>query len=195
MRDDGAMLSQPPAPVGPSKCAILHNKELRLFREPSGRLFVSPNRAAIPKGRDDEGAVKRYLDWAVLGSRAGMFRVLFFSFRTLLTVVCLLPRVLSPPPLKPLPTITSPRTNPSAKKLRTSRKTTFGKIPRARLSNPAERFISMSTSRSSTSPSPTPSIVWSPASNPIISACLKTASSRKWSPSPPKMSHLHRRHL
>ena len=57
-----------------------------VFDKPSGRLFSSANRAAIPKGRDDEGAVKRYLDWAVLGSRAGMFRVLFFSFRTLLTV-------------------------------------------------------------------------------------------------------------
>src|ERR1700737_2982050 len=47
---------------------------------------VDPTGAAIPKRRDDEGAVKRYLDWADLGSRAGMFRVLFYSFRTLLTV-------------------------------------------------------------------------------------------------------------
>src|SRR5258708_1919206 len=59
-----------------------------VFDKPSGRLFVSPNPAATRKGRHDEGAVKRYPKWAVSGSRAGMFRVLFFSFRTLL-MVCL----------------------------------------------------------------------------------------------------------
>src|ERR1700694_5749591 len=50
-----------------------------VFENPSGRISVSPNRTAIPAGRDGEGAVKRDL----LG-----FRVLSFLSRFLL-VVCL----------------------------------------------------------------------------------------------------------
>jgi Ca-activated chloride channel homolog len=50
-----------------------------VFENPSGRISVSPNRAAIPVGRDDGGAVKRDLPG---------FRVLSFSSQVLL-LVCL----------------------------------------------------------------------------------------------------------
>jgi Ca-activated chloride channel family protein len=48
-----------------------------VFENPSGRISVGPNRAAVPVGRDDGGAVKRDLPG---------FRVLFFSFEVLLAV-------------------------------------------------------------------------------------------------------------
>ncbi len=63
-----------------------HPSNVLVFDKPSGRIFVSPNRAAVPAGRDDEGAVKR---------DSPGFRVLCFSIHTLL-VVCLF--VLSAPP-------------------------------------------------------------------------------------------------
>jgi Ca-activated chloride channel family protein len=50
-----------------------------VFENPSGRISVSPNRAAIPVGRDDGGAVKRDLPG---------FRVLSFASQVLL-LVCL----------------------------------------------------------------------------------------------------------
>lgn len=50
-----------------------------VFGKPSGRIPVSPSRAAVPVGRDVEGAVKRDLPG---------IRVLIFSFRVLL-LVCL----------------------------------------------------------------------------------------------------------
>jgi Ca-activated chloride channel homolog len=56
-----------------------HQVIVLVFGKPSGRIPVSPNRAAIPAGRDDGGAVKRDLPG---------FRVLSFSFYILL-VVCL----------------------------------------------------------------------------------------------------------
>ncbi len=56
-----------------------HQAIVLVFENPSGRIPVSPNRAAIPGGRDDGGAVKRDLPG---------FRVLLFSFQVLL-VVCL----------------------------------------------------------------------------------------------------------
>jgi Ca-activated chloride channel family protein len=63
--------------------AKLFNREHQaialVFRKPSGRITLSPNRAAIPVGRDDGGAVKRDLPG---------FRVLFFPVQVLL-VVCL----------------------------------------------------------------------------------------------------------
>jgi len=59
---------------------IEHKAIALVFGNPSGRIPVSPNRAAIPVGRDDGGAVKRDLPG---------FRVLSFSFQLLL-IVCLL---------------------------------------------------------------------------------------------------------
>jgi len=56
-----------------------HQSIALVFGRLSGRIPVSPNRAAIPAGRDDEGAVKRDLPG---------FRVLSFSVHALL-VVCL----------------------------------------------------------------------------------------------------------
>jgi Ca-activated chloride channel family protein len=56
-----------------------HQAIALVFENPSGRISVSPNRAAIPVGRDDGGAVKRDLPG---------FRVLCFSFQVLL-IVCL----------------------------------------------------------------------------------------------------------
>jgi Ca-activated chloride channel family protein len=56
-----------------------HQAIILVFENPSGRISVSPNRAAIPVGRDDGGAVKRDLPG---------FRVLSFSFQVLL-IVCL----------------------------------------------------------------------------------------------------------
>src|SRR5213080_4928047 len=56
-----------------------HQAFTLVFAKPSGRILLSPNRAAIPAGRDDEGAVKRDLPG---------FRVLSFSMHALL-VVCL----------------------------------------------------------------------------------------------------------
>jgi Ca-activated chloride channel homolog len=57
------------------------HRAIRLvFRNPSGRISVGPNRAAIPAGRDDGGAVKRDLPG---------FRVLSFLIRFPL-LVCLL---------------------------------------------------------------------------------------------------------
>jgi Ca-activated chloride channel family protein len=57
-----------------------HQSIALVFAGPSDRILGSPNRAAIPAGRDDEGAVKRDLPG---------FRVLSFSIHTLL-MVCLL---------------------------------------------------------------------------------------------------------
>ncbi len=65
-----------------------HRAIVLVFGKPSGRIPVSPNRAAVPRDRDDGGAVKRHLGLTVLGSQTELFRVLFFSFRPLL-VVCL----------------------------------------------------------------------------------------------------------
>src|SRR6266478_6702611 len=56
-----------------------HQAIALVFRKPSGRITFSPNRAAIPVGRDDGGAVKRDLPG---------FRVLSFAFQVLL-FVCL----------------------------------------------------------------------------------------------------------
>jgi Ca-activated chloride channel family protein len=56
-----------------------HQAITLVFGKPSGRIAISPNRAAIPAGRDDGGAVKRDLPG---------FRVLSFSVRILL-MVCL----------------------------------------------------------------------------------------------------------
>jgi Ca-activated chloride channel family protein len=63
-----------------------HQAITLVFGKPSGRIPFSPNRAAIPVGRGDGGAVKRDLPG---------FRVLSFSFQVLLSV-CLfvLPAVL-----------------------------------------------------------------------------------------------------
>ena len=58
---------------------IEHQAIALVFEKPSGSIYGSANRAAIPAGRDREGAVKRDL----LG-----FRVLSFSSRLLL-IVCL----------------------------------------------------------------------------------------------------------
>ena len=59
---------------------IEHQAITLVFENRSGRIPVSPNRAAIPVGRDDGGAVKRDLS---------RFRVLSFSVHLLL-IVCLL---------------------------------------------------------------------------------------------------------
>jgi Ca-activated chloride channel family protein len=56
-----------------------HQAITLVFGKPSGRIAISPNRAAIPAGRDDGGAVKRDLPG---------FRVLSFPVRILL-MVCL----------------------------------------------------------------------------------------------------------
>jgi len=56
-----------------------HQAFTLVFAKPSGRILLSPNRAAIPAGRDDEGAVKRDLPG---------FRVLSFSLHVLL-IACL----------------------------------------------------------------------------------------------------------
>src|SRR5713101_10125979 len=56
-----------------------HQAIALVFENRSGRISVSPNRAAIPVGRDDGGAVKRDLPG---------FRVLFFSVHIPL-IVCL----------------------------------------------------------------------------------------------------------
>lgn len=58
---------------------IEHQAIALVFGKPSGRIHFSLNRAAIPVGRDDGGAVKRDLPG---------FRVLSFSFHVLL-IVCL----------------------------------------------------------------------------------------------------------
>ena len=66
---------------GPIKLFDFEHQSIALvFGRLSGRIPVSPNRAAIPAGRDDEGAVKRDLPG---------FRVLSFSVHAVL-VVCLL---------------------------------------------------------------------------------------------------------
>jgi Ca-activated chloride channel family protein len=68
-------------PGGPIELFDIEHQSIALvFGGPSDRIPVSPNRAAIPAGRDDEGAVKRDLPG---------FRVLCFSIHILL-VVCLL---------------------------------------------------------------------------------------------------------
>jgi len=56
-----------------------HQAIALVFRKPSDRISGSPNRAAIPVGRDEGGAVKRDLPG---------FRVLSFSLQVLL-IVCL----------------------------------------------------------------------------------------------------------
>jgi len=75
------MLSHASQSGGPIKLFDCEHQSIALvFVRPSGRIPVSPNRAAIPAGRDDEGAVKRDLPG---------FRVLSFSIQVL-AVVCLL---------------------------------------------------------------------------------------------------------
>ena len=56
-----------------------HQAITLVFGKPSGRIAISSNRAAVPVGRDDGGAVKRDLPG---------FRVLSFPVRILL-MVCL----------------------------------------------------------------------------------------------------------
>jgi len=74
------MLPHASKPCGPIKLFDFEHQSIALvFGRLSGRIPVSPNRAAIPAGRDDEGAVKRDLPG---------FRVLSFSMHALL-VVCL----------------------------------------------------------------------------------------------------------
>jgi len=74
------MLPHASKPCGPIKLFDFEHQSIALvFGRLSGRIPVSPNRAAIPAGRDDEGAVKRDLPG---------FRVLSFSVHALL-VVCL----------------------------------------------------------------------------------------------------------
>jgi Ca-activated chloride channel homolog len=72
-----------PHVIQPGRSISLFNSEhpaiALVFENPSGRISVSPNRAAIPVGRDDGGAVKRDLPG---------FRVLSFSSQVLL-LVCL----------------------------------------------------------------------------------------------------------
>jgi len=75
------MLPHASKPCGPIKLFDFEHQSIALvFGRLSGRIPVSPNRAAIPAGRDDEGAVKRDLPG---------FRVLSFSVHAVL-VVCLL---------------------------------------------------------------------------------------------------------
>jgi len=75
------MLPHASMPGGPIDLFDLEHQSIALvFGRPSDRIPVSPNRAAIPAGRDDEGAVKRDLPG---------FRVLCFSIHIQL-VVCLL---------------------------------------------------------------------------------------------------------
>src|SRR5947208_3408186 len=74
------MLPHASKPCGPIKPFDFEHQSIALvFGRLSGRIPVSPNRAAIPAGRDDEGAVKCDLPG---------FRVLSFSVHALL-VVCL----------------------------------------------------------------------------------------------------------
>src|SRR2546429_10010271 len=74
------MLPHASKPCGPIKLFDFEHQSIALvFGRLSGRIPVSPNRAAIPAGRDGEGAVKRDLPG---------FRVLSFSVHALL-VVCL----------------------------------------------------------------------------------------------------------
>jgi Ca-activated chloride channel family protein len=67
---------------------IEHQAIVLVFGNPSGRIRSSPNRAAIPVGRDVGGAVKRDNTLTVLRSRFKMIRVLMLSLRILL-IVCL----------------------------------------------------------------------------------------------------------
>src|SRR5947208_11691847 len=74
------MLPHASKPCGPIKLFDFEHQSIALvFGRLSGRIPVSPNRAAIPAGRDDEGAVKRDLPG---------FRVLSFSLHVLL-IACL----------------------------------------------------------------------------------------------------------
>src|SRR5882672_4608421 len=80
MRELCAMLPHATPSGRPMNMCNIERQAIALvFEKPSGRIYGSANRAAIPAGRDREGAVKRDL----LG-----FRVLSFLFRFLL-VVCL----------------------------------------------------------------------------------------------------------
>src|SRR5216684_1230402 len=73
-----AMLPHANCSVRPIKMFNSEQQAIALvFGKPSGRIPVSPNRAAIPVGRDDEGAVKRDLPG---------FRVLSFTLQVLLSV-------------------------------------------------------------------------------------------------------------
>ena len=82
------MLPHASKPCGPIKLFDFEHQSIALvFGRLSGRIPVSPNRAAIPAGRDDEGAVKRDLPG---------FRVLSFSVHALL-VVCLFVAALPAP--------------------------------------------------------------------------------------------------
>src|SRR5260221_378578 len=80
MRELCAMLPHATPSGRPMNMCNIERQAIALvFEKPSGRIYGSANRAAIPAGRDREGAVKRDL----LG-----FRVLSFSSHLLL-VVCL----------------------------------------------------------------------------------------------------------
>src|SRR5947208_16990971 len=73
------MLPHASKPCGPIKLFDFEHQSIALvFGRLSGRISVSPNRAAVPAGRDDEGAVKRDLPG---------FRVLSSLFHVLL-IVC-----------------------------------------------------------------------------------------------------------
>src|SRR5712692_435835 len=80
MRDRAGMLSHATCSGRPIKLFNTAQQVIELvFAKPSDRIPVSPSRAAVPVGRDVEGAVKRDLPG---------FRVLILSFRILL-LVCL----------------------------------------------------------------------------------------------------------
>ena len=75
----------------------VHPSIALVFAKPSGRIAVSPNRAAVPGARDDGGAVERDQQltvlrspgqWIGLRSQPGTSRVLVLSFRIVL-LVCL----------------------------------------------------------------------------------------------------------
>src|SRR5229473_90403 len=78
MRPHAGMLSHATCPGRPIKLLNTAQQVIELvFGRPSDRIPVSPSRAAVPVGRDVEGAVKR---------DAPGFRVLVLSFRVLLPV-------------------------------------------------------------------------------------------------------------
>ncbi len=64
-----------------------HHAIALVFGKPGDRIQLSPYRAAVPVGRDDEGAVKRDLHG---------FRVLSFSFQALLIVCLFVPHAILP---------------------------------------------------------------------------------------------------
>src|SRR6267142_238760 len=179
MRELCAMLPHDTPSGRPMKMSKIEHQAIALVLEkPSGRIYRSTNRAATPAGRDGEGAVKRDLPG---------FRVLSFSFHVLLIVCLFLLHAALPAAAQSTSNENKSKDEGKREEAKEVKKDDVRKKTAAPPSSPAERSISMSTSRSSTSPSPTLTTAWSPASKPTISACLRTASSRKSSPSPPKM--------